>query len=186
MRLSQSRCPVDSTTLARLSELNTPWLMLLDTCPSSQSAGSFQPYRINAGSSITRVGPPIRPSRPSASAEALESTRHESRGRDIRLGPEPSSRSLHLESRDRRLAVMCLCKKGRSRLSWPYTTTACQLLRPYYIVKTTRNSAFPLIIRAYASFTFCCEYFSIIGRTPVSSANRSISSESVGIPEAHP
>src|ERR1700730_10787782 len=52
----------------------------------------------------------------------------------------------------------------------------CQLLvkpgggRPH-IVRTTRNSAFPLIMRAYPSAAFASGYFSIIGRTPVISAN---------------
>lgn len=36
------------------------------------------------------------------------------------------------------------------------------------------------------SAAFTSGYFSIIGRTPVSSAKRSVSSESVGVPEDHP
>src|ERR1700730_4676017 len=62
----------------------------------------------------------------------------------------------------------------------------CQLLvkpgggRPH-IVRTTRNSAFPLIMRAYPSAAFASGYFSIIGRTPVIFSNRKVSCESVGI-----
>ena len=55
-----------------------------------------------------------------------------------------------------------------------------------YIVNTARNCAFPLIIRAYASAAFTSGNFSIIGLTPVISAKRSVSSESVGMPDAHP
>src|SRR3984893_8028815 len=67
----------------------------------------------------------------------------------------------------------------------------CQLLvkpgggRPH-TVRTTRTSAFPLIIRAYPSAAFARGYFSIIGRTPVISANSKVSCESVGMPPAQP
>src|SRR6202022_12994 len=67
----------------------------------------------------------------------------------------------------------------------------CQLLvkpgggRPH-IVRTTRNSAFPLIMRAYPSAAFASGYSSIMGRTPVISANRKVSCESVGMPPAQP
>ena len=54
------------------------------------------------------------------------------------------------------------------------------------MVRTTRNSAFPLIMRAYPSAAFASGYFSIIGRTPVISANRRVSCESVGMPPAQP
>jgi hypothetical protein len=54
------------------------------------------------------------------------------------------------------------------------------------MVSTTRNCALLLTILANASFTFPSGYFSIIGRTPVISANRKVSSESVGIADAHP
>jgi hypothetical protein len=59
-------------------------------------------------------------------------------------------------------------------------------LYPSYMVSTTRNCVFPLTIRRNASFTCSNGYFSIIGRTPVISANRKVSSESVGIPDAQP
>jgi len=55
-----------------------------------------------------------------------------------------------------------------------------------YMVSTTRNCAFPLTIRRNASFTFSSGYFSTIARTAVISANRKVSSESVGIPDAQP
>jgi len=48
-----------------------------------------------------------------------------------------------------------------------------------HIVNATRESAFPLSIRSYASFTFSSGYFSTIAFTPVSTANRSVSSASV-------
>src|ERR1700732_190736 len=57
--------------------------------------------------------------------------------------------------------------------------------RPH-IVRTTRNSAFPLIMRAYPSAAFASGYFSIMGRTPVISANRKVSCESGGMPPAPP
>src|SRR6202000_627861 len=57
--------------------------------------------------------------------------------------------------------------------------------RPY-IVKTTRNCALPLTRRAHASFTFSSGNFSIIGRTPVYSEKRSVSSESGAVPDAQP
>jgi hypothetical protein len=57
---------------------------------------------------------------------------------------------------------------------------------PSYMVSTTRNCTFPLAIRRNASFTFSGGYFSIIGRTPVISANCKVSSVSVGIPDAQP
>jgi len=44
-----------------------------------------------------------------------------------------------------------------------------------HIVRTTRNSAFPLIMRAYPSAAFPSGYFSIMGRTPVISANLRVS-----------
>src|SRR5882757_6392710 len=55
-----------------------------------------------------------------------------------------------------------------------------------YMVRTTRNWALPLSIWAYASLTLSRENFSIIVRTPVSSAKRRVSSESVGMPDAQP
>jgi len=55
-----------------------------------------------------------------------------------------------------------------------------------HIVNTTRNSAFPLSILSYASFTFSSGYFSTIAFTPVNSANRSVSSESIAVPEGQP
>jgi len=55
-----------------------------------------------------------------------------------------------------------------------------------HMVRTTRNLAFPLIMRAYPSAAFASGYFSIIGRTPVISANRRVSCESVGMPPAQP
>jgi hypothetical protein len=58
--------------------------------------------------------------------------------------------------------------------------------RKPYIVSTTRNSALPLSIRAYASAALSSGYFSIIGRTPVISANRNVSSESAGVPADQP
>jgi hypothetical protein len=67
-------------------------------------------------------------------------------------------------------------------------TVPCCKVRCYRprIVKTTRNCASPLIIRAYASAAFSRGYVSMIGRTPVSSAKRSVSSESAGVPVDHP
>ena len=53
-------------------------------------------------------------------------------------------------------------------------------------VRTTRNWAWPLVMRAYASFTLASGNFSIIGRMPESSAKRRVSSESVAMPEAQP
>jgi hypothetical protein len=55
-----------------------------------------------------------------------------------------------------------------------------------HMVRTTRNSAFPLIMRAYPSAAFASGYFSIIARTPVISANCRVSCESVGMPPAQP
>jgi hypothetical protein len=55
-----------------------------------------------------------------------------------------------------------------------------------HMVRTTRNSAFPLIMRSYPSAAFANGYFSIMGRTPVISANRMVSCESVGMPPAQP
>src|SRR5713101_5400197 len=55
-----------------------------------------------------------------------------------------------------------------------------------HMVRTTRNSAFPLIMRAYPWAAFAIGYFSIMGRTPIISANRRVSCESVGMPPAQP
>src|SRR5258708_35531309 len=55
-----------------------------------------------------------------------------------------------------------------------------------YIVSTTRNLTFPVIIRLYASATLESGYFSIIGRTPVIALNRNVSSESLAVPEGQP
>jgi hypothetical protein len=55
-----------------------------------------------------------------------------------------------------------------------------------HVVRTTRNSAFPLIMRAYPSAAFASGNFSIMGRTPVISAKTSVSWESVGMPPAQP
>jgi len=49
------------------------------------------------------------------------------------------------------------------------------------MVRTTRNSAFPLVIRAEPSAAFASGYFSIIGRTPSIFANSSVFWESVGM-----
>ncbi len=53
------------------------------------------------------------------------------------------------------------------------------------IVNTTRNRTRPLIW-SNASLTFDNGYFSIIGRTPLSALKRSVSSESMELPEGHP
>ncbi len=58
--------------------------------------------------------------------------------------------------------------------------------RRYPIVSTTRNSAFPLSILSYASFTFASGYFSIIGRTPANFENSSVSCESLAVPDGNP
>src|SRR5882762_3948402 len=55
-----------------------------------------------------------------------------------------------------------------------------------HVVRTTRNSAFPLIMRAYPSAAFASGNFSIMARTPIISAKRRVSCESVGIPPAQP
>ena len=55
-----------------------------------------------------------------------------------------------------------------------------------YIVSTTRNWASPLNIRSNASAAFCIGYVSTIGRTPVNSAKRNVSSASIGEPVVHP
>ena len=54
------------------------------------------------------------------------------------------------------------------------------------MVRTTRNSALPLIMRAKASSALTSRNFSVMGRTPVISAKRSVSSESAGIPDGQP
>ena len=84
-------------------------------------------------------------------------------------------------------------RRGRSRWTDPMRTYGAPLpfLGPrrgaileaseLYIVKTTRNCALPLIMRAQASAAFSIGQVSIIGRTPVSSAKRSVSSESAGV-----
>jgi hypothetical protein len=54
------------------------------------------------------------------------------------------------------------------------------------IVSTTRNRTRPLLIWSNASLTFDNGYFSIIGRTPLSALKRSVSSESMKLPEGHP
>jgi len=56
----------------------------------------------------------------------------------------------------------------------------------FHIVRTTRNCALPLSMRAYASPAFSSGYVSIIGRTPVSSAKFSVSSSSAAVPAAVP
>jgi hypothetical protein len=52
------------------------------------------------------------------------------------------------------------------------------------MVRTTRNSAFPLIMRVWPSAAFASGYFSIMGRRRVISAKRRVSWESVGMPPA--
>jgi hypothetical protein len=76
----------------------------------------------------------------------------------------------------------------RPRVSCPHLRllASAASLQPVYIVRTTRNCALPLIMRAYASAAFSSGYVSIMARTPVSSAKRSVSSSSAGVPEAHP
>jgi hypothetical protein len=54
------------------------------------------------------------------------------------------------------------------------------------MVRTTRNSAFPMIMRAQPSAALASGYFSIMGRTPVISANCRVSWESVGMPPPSP
>ena len=66
--------------------------------------------------------------------------------------------------------------------SWPKRWRAPAV----HVVRTTRNSAFPLIMRAYPSGAFARGIFSIMGRSPVISAKTSVSWESVGMPAAQP
>src|SRR5258706_3110501 len=65
-----------------------------------------------------------------------------------------------------------------------HSSLRCSVNR--HVVRTTRNSAFPLIMRAYPSAAFASGNFSIMARTPIISAKRRVSCESVGIPPAQP
>ena len=80
---------------------------------------------------------------------------------------------------------ICCCLTLRAARN-PRKRSANGKLACTHIVNTTRNSAFPLSIRSYASFTFSSGYFSTIAFTPVNSANRSVSSESIAVPEGQP
>ena len=91
------------------------------------------------------------------------------------------------------IAVICYPGPTASPRAIPFLlTTDYRLLItdfcrfPYSIVSTTRNSAFPDVIRSYASFTFASGNFSTIGRTPEYAENSSVSCESIAVPEGQP
>ena len=86
------------------------------------------------------------------------------------------------ENSDRMNSCSCWWMKHQ----FPDAGWAIRNLHGPHMVRTTRNSAFPLIMRAYPSAAFAIGYFSIVGRTPVISANRKVSCESVGMPPAQP
>ncbi len=117
--------------------------------------------------------------------------RHRNRNRLLRRTHRRHSQRLALRTEDRsrnsrhhRLSMARL--RTRKKDDCPSVLITIALLTNRHIVSTTRNSAFPLIIRAYASAAFSSGYVSIIARTPVNSAKRSVSSESAAVPAAQP